>query len=392
MAAVRTLSFSFFSFLRRSSSLEEELELLSLSLELSLGIGPGRGGASQRRVGKLRSSQMLAVFLGLPALLNGRPGHAIISARHLAGRGATRCIKAEDADPFEGPKNMLKSLRLKGMQRALEEAVARDDMAEVARLRVLIDANTPGAPTSASTPGESIVPSDSESSDMLVLKERMASIEASSGVTRIAAPGCHCGAEPLYDNCCGPLHTDAEVAALAGPLETLLARYSAYCEATAQAADYVIDTTHRNNTEWSPDREAWRQKILDFSRTCGFDRLRILQTLNFRLTPQGLDLLEDEEAARGPAQEGDRAYITWTARLRVLEGIVGDDYVEVKDFVERSIFVRDQGRWLYLGGDPDFEPKNIRVSGPLDQPPSGGGSGDFGRRISGLLSGLTGRK
>ena len=41
VAAVRTLSFSFFSFLRRSSSLEEELELLSLSLELSLGIGPG---------------------------------------------------------------------------------------------------------------------------------------------------------------------------------------------------------------------------------------------------------------------------------------------------------------------------------------------------------------
>ena len=43
VAAVRTLSFSFFSFLRRSSSLEEELELLSLSLELSLGIGPGLG-------------------------------------------------------------------------------------------------------------------------------------------------------------------------------------------------------------------------------------------------------------------------------------------------------------------------------------------------------------
>ena len=61
MAAVRTLSFSFFSFLRRSSSLEEELELLSLSLELSLGIGPGlrtigngtpRG--RERRVGSFR--------------------------------------------------------------------------------------------------------------------------------------------------------------------------------------------------------------------------------------------------------------------------------------------------------------------------------------------------
>ena len=55
---------------------------------------------------------------------------------------------------------------------------------------------------------------------------------------------------------------------------------------SAQAADYVIDTTHRNNTEWRPDREAWRRTVLDFSRTCGFERLRVLQTLNFRLTPQ----------------------------------------------------------------------------------------------------------
>jgi len=271
-------------------------------------------------------TSMLAVgvFLGLPALLlNGQPGRAGISARRLAGRGATQRIKAADADPLEGAKNFLESLRLKGMERALETAIARGDTAEPARFRHLIKANTPGAPTRDSE--STAVPSDS--ADMLVLKERIASIEASSGVTQIAAPGCYCGAKPLYEDCCGPMHTDAQAAALADPLQTLLARYSAYCEATVQTADYVIDTTHRNNTDWIPDRDAWRQKILDFSRTCGFDRLRILQTLNFRLTPQGLDLLEDEEAARGPAQEGDRAYITWTARLRVLDGIVGDDYV-----------------------------------------------------------------
>ena len=57
-ACVRTLPFSFFSFLRRSSSLEEELELLSLSLELEPGIRPGlkealcRAASSvERRVG-----------------------------------------------------------------------------------------------------------------------------------------------------------------------------------------------------------------------------------------------------------------------------------------------------------------------------------------------------
>ena len=60
-ARVRTLSFSFFSFLRRSSSLEEELELLSLSLELEPGIRPGlrtsavwRAASLERRVGDVR--------------------------------------------------------------------------------------------------------------------------------------------------------------------------------------------------------------------------------------------------------------------------------------------------------------------------------------------------
>ena len=336
-----------------------------------------------------------SVFLVLPALLlNGSSGHAAVitgsraHARHLTGRvtgrGAMQCISAAEGDPLEGAKNVLQSLRLKGMQRALQDAIARDDFAEATRLRDLIDANTPAPPTTSAT-----VPSDSLSSELSVLRERMASIEASSGVTRVAA-GCHCGAEPDYEDHCGQLHGDAAAAAGAGPLQTLLARYSAYCEASTQTADYVMDTTHRNSSEWSRDREMWRGKILDFSRACGFERLRILQTLNFRLTAQGLDVLDDQAAARGPAEEGDRAYITWTARLRVLEGIVGDDYVEVKDFVERSIFVHEQGRWLYLGGDPDFEPKNIRVPGPLDQPPSGGG--DLGRRVSGWMSGLVGTR
>ena len=43
--------------------------------------------------------------------------------------------------------------------------------------------------------------------------------------------------------------------------------------------------------------------------------------------------------------------------------------METKDFVERSLFIREGGEWLYLKGDPDFTPKNIRVEGPLDPKP-----------------------
>jgi hypothetical protein len=53
-AWVRTLSFSFFSFLRRSSSLEEELELLSLSLELEPGI---RSGSDVGKVARLHGER-----------------------------------------------------------------------------------------------------------------------------------------------------------------------------------------------------------------------------------------------------------------------------------------------------------------------------------------------
>jgi hypothetical protein len=50
----RHCTFSFFSFLRRSSSLELELELLSLSLELSLGIEGLKGLAFWSRFGERR--------------------------------------------------------------------------------------------------------------------------------------------------------------------------------------------------------------------------------------------------------------------------------------------------------------------------------------------------
>ena len=43
--------------------------------------------------------------------------------------------------------------------------------------------------------------------------------------------------------------------------------------------------------------------------------------------------------------------------------------VETKDFIERSLFVKEDGRWLYLKGDPEFEPRNVRVDGPLDPKP-----------------------
>ena len=38
------------------------------------------------------------------------------------------CMRAAADDPLEGAKNALHSLRLKGMQRALQDAIAREDL------------------------------------------------------------------------------------------------------------------------------------------------------------------------------------------------------------------------------------------------------------------------
>jgi len=158
---------------------------------------------------------------------------------------------------------------------------------------------------------------------------------------------CACGSNKAYVSCCRPLHKDAGARVAAGAREVLSARYSAYVE---READFVMDTTHPSNDDYDEDRDAWRAKVLDFARASTF---------------VGLEVYDEVERDDG------RTSITWTARLKVLDGLVDDRLVETKDFVERSIFERsEEGGFLYVEGDPDFEPKNLRVGGPLDPKPS----------------------
>ena len=107
-----------------------------------------------------------------------------------------------------------------------------------------------------------------------------------------------------------------------------------------------MDTTHPSNEEYDDDREAWRARILDFAAAAKFLQLVIYDSIPI-----------DEETHS----------ITWNARIKVLDGLVDERLVETKDFIERSLFVKDDGRWLYQGR-PE-EPRNVRVDGPLDPKP-----------------------
>jgi uncharacterized protein YchJ len=142
------------------------------------------------------------------------------------------------------------------------------------------------------------------------------------------------------------LHTDDAARKAADPEEILRARYCAY---KARVPEFIMDTTHPSNEEYDADRGAWAQRILDFAGAATFVDLTIFDEVEI---------------------DDDTQSITWNARIKVLDGLVDDRLVETKDFIERSLFLRGaDGAWLYLKGDPDFTPKNVRVDGPLDPKP-----------------------
>lgn len=94
-------------------------------------------------------------------------------------------------------------------------------------------------------------------------------------------------------------------------------RYAAYAVGDV---DYVLATTDPEGPQFEPDRAAWARSIADFSRATRFEQLEI----------RAVSPITDE-----------RGEVEFFARLS--RG--GEDV----SFVERSLFVRRDGRWLYVG-------------------------------------------
>lgn len=94
-------------------------------------------------------------------------------------------------------------------------------------------------------------------------------------------------------------------------------RYSAF---TLNNPKYIIYTTHPNNEEFTENTETWLQDIEDFSNSCRFENLQILEFL-------------DGE---------NEAFVTFKATI----------FCQSKDcsFTEKSKFLKENEKWLYLGG------------------------------------------
>lgn len=125
---------------------------------------------------------------------------------------------------------------------------------------------------------------------------------------------CLCHSGMPYKDCCGPYHTGKPPE---NALKLMRSRYSAYA---LGLADYIIQTTHKDNPSYTKDLKKWKKGVLDFSKETLFEGLEISEFI-----------------------DGEKeAYVTFTAYLKE-----GDKNVS---FTEKSHFLKVDGRWLYESG------------------------------------------
>lgn len=125
---------------------------------------------------------------------------------------------------------------------------------------------------------------------------------------------CPCGSSKKYKKCCKVFH-DGVLPKTA--LELMKSRYCAYA---VENEKYIIHTTHKNNKDFSEDIKSWALDILDFCKNTEFKKLDILEFM-------------DGET---------ESFVTFKAHLNQQNQDVS--------FVEKSRFLRVDGKWLYVDG------------------------------------------
>ena len=125
---------------------------------------------------------------------------------------------------------------------------------------------------------------------------------------------CPCCSGKEYNFCCKPYH-EGKVAEHAE--ELMRSRYSAYA---LNIPDYIIQTTHPASSQYQDDLKAMRRSISTFSSKHQFVSLKVLDA----------------------REKNDQATVTFTASLMKKK--------EDASFTEKSLFLKQGGKWLYKGG------------------------------------------
>lgn len=122
---------------------------------------------------------------------------------------------------------------------------------------------------------------------------------------------CPCGSEKKFKRCCKVFH-EGEKPKTA--LELMKSRYSAYA---ANDTKYLIETTHKDNPDYTPDEKVWEDTLHEYFDHTEFKNLEIL------------DFIDSE----------DEAHVTFKAT--VCQGAI------TTSFIEKSKFVKAHDLWLY---------------------------------------------
>jgi SEC-C motif-containing protein len=129
---------------------------------------------------------------------------------------------------------------------------------------------------------------------------------------------CPCCSGLKYKKCCQKYHKGAKPA----NAEYLMrSRYSAYAFGLA---DYIIKTTHPDNSDYTEEQQAWREDILLFCKGTLFSGLRVIDF----------------------TEEAHEAYVEFEASLS--SGLLW----------ERSRFLKENDTWLYVDGIFNKMPDN----------------------------------
>ena len=127
---------------------------------------------------------------------------------------------------------------------------------------------------------------------------------------------CPCGSQKKYKKCCKPFHDNITFPKTA--LELMKSRYCAYA---IEKSEYIILTTHQNNRDFNTDTKVWNNDILDFSRNTKFEKLEILEFIDGQT----------------------ESFVTFKANITQNKQDVS--------FIEKSRFVKENGKWQYIDGE-----------------------------------------
>ena len=126
---------------------------------------------------------------------------------------------------------------------------------------------------------------------------------------------CPCSSGSSYESCCKRFHEGGDFPENA--LQLMRSRYAAYA---LGEVEYIIETTHPANPQYSEDKALWKRSISQFSHRSTFDRLEIL------------DFTEQNATAT----------VTFIAHITQKNGDA--------TFTEKSYFEKVGNQWLYHSG------------------------------------------